>query len=50
MRMKYKCNKCGKVFTPKGMNPECPECGSRNLDVVHTVMHVPPSNDTPRPE
>jgi predicted nucleic acid-binding Zn-ribbon protein len=34
--MKVKCNECGKVFkvSPKNADPECPQCGSVDLDVA----------------
>ena len=31
---KLKCIDCGREYSPEELNPNCPECGKRDLDLA----------------
>jgi uncharacterized OB-fold protein len=37
--MKYKCKKCGTVFTPGSLSSDCPKCGSWDVEVIYEHVH-----------
>jgi len=40
--MKYKCKKCGTVFTPGKFDASCPKCGSSNAEVIYDHVYTHP--------
>ena len=33
--MKYKCKKCGTIYTPGKFVADCPKCGNSDVDVIY---------------
>ena len=41
--MKYKCKKCGTVFTPGKFVSNCPKCGSIDVKVIYDHVYTQPA-------